>query len=109
MTVLLSYAGVYAALVISRERYFSRSDWTKAMMQAMSTASSTAIGLALCIFALRWVALYRARKSVSKDKKLYDGIWKSTMNDAGSLDAICHEVQCPITNLHFHCGCFKSS
>jgi hypothetical protein len=95
--VLLSYAGVYAAVVIARERIFSRSGWTKAVTQAISTASSIAIGLALCVLALRWFALYQARKSVRKDKKLYDGIWKSIMNDAESLAVIRDEVQYPIT------------
>ncbi len=100
VTVLLSYAGVYAAVVIARERIFSRSDWTKAVIQALSTAASIALGLALCVIALRWFALYLARKSVSKDKELYDEIWQSMMNDARSLDAIRDEVQRPnITQL----------
>jgi hypothetical protein len=90
--VLLSYASVYAAVVIARERTFSRSGWTKAVTQAISTASSIAIGLALCIVALRWFALYRARKSVSKDKMLYDGIWKSMLNNAVPLEVIRDEV-----------------
>ena len=97
MTVLLSYPGVYSAVVIARERTFSRSSWTKAVTQAFSTSSSTAIGLVLCIVALRWFALYRARKSVRKDKELYDGLWKSISNQSESLAVIRDEVQYPIT------------
>ena len=102
MTVLLSYAGVYAAVVIARERTFSKSSWTKAVTQAMSTASSLAVGLALCVVVLRWFALYRAKESVSKDKEQYDVLWQSMMNDVESLGVIHDEVQGPNTDQHFH-------
>jgi hypothetical protein len=86
VTVLLVYTCVYASLVIAREITLLHSSWTKAVLQAVSTAASISLALALSALILRWMSVRRAWLLVRTDKERYDVMWQSMMNSPASLE-----------------------
>ena len=75
ITVVLTYALVSIAMYLVNACYVEGVAWRRAVVNLPDSMSPFGIIFAIIGMALRRLALYRALRMVSEDKKKYDLIW----------------------------------